>query len=224
MSNARSAVIFGIGDYARIASVYLRDDSPYRVEAFTVHERYMEDTAPELLGIPIVPFEHLEESHPPASCELLVAMGYSRTNSARAEIYEECKAHGYRFVTYVHSSVKVWEETSIGENTFIFEDNVLQPFTEIGDDVVLWSGNHIGHDVKIGDHCFVASHVVVSGNTRIGPYTFVGVNATFRDGIEVGARNIIGAGAVIMGNTDDGDVYPVRGTETSSKKSWELEF
>jgi sugar O-acyltransferase (sialic acid O-acetyltransferase NeuD family) len=222
MSDPRSAVIFGTGDFARIASVYLRDDSPYRVEAFTVHERYIDDA--ELLGIPIVPFERLEEVHPPSSCELLVAMGYSRTNSARAEMYEECKARGYSFLTYVHSSVKVWEESSIGENTFVFEDNVLQPFTEIGDDVVLWSGNHIGHDVKIGNHCFIASHVVISGNTSIGPYTFVGVNATFRDSINVGARNIIGAGAVIMRDTEEGDVFPVRNSEKASKKSWEIEF
>ncbi len=218
----RSAVIFGTGDFARIASVYLRDDSPYTVEAFTVHERYIDDS--ELLGIPIVPFERLEEAHPPDSCELLVAMGYSRTNSARAEMYEECKARGYSCLSYVHSGVKVWAESSIGENTFVFEDNVLQPFTEIGNDVVLWSGNHIGHDVTIGDHCFIASHVVISGNTKIGPYTFVGVNATFRDGIEVAPRNIIGAGAVIMRDTEEGDVYPVGHAKASSKKSWELDF
>jgi sugar O-acyltransferase (sialic acid O-acetyltransferase NeuD family) len=216
------AVIFGTGDFARIASVYLRDDSPYDVKAFTVHERYIEES--ELLGIPVVPFESLEQTHPPDSCELLVAVGYSRTNARRAEVYEECKSRGYRFLTYVHSSVRAWPESSIGENTFIFEDNVLQPFATIGNDVVLWSGNHIGHDVSIGDHCFLASHVVVSGNTSIGPYTFVGVNATFRDGIEVGPRNIIGAGAVIMADTDDGDVYAVRGSEPASKKSWELEF
>jgi sugar O-acyltransferase (sialic acid O-acetyltransferase NeuD family) len=216
------AVIFGIGDFARIASVYLREDSPYDVAAFTVHERYIEET--ELLGIPIVPFETLEQSHPPSSCELLVAVGYSGTNQRRAEIYEECKSRGYSFLTYVYSGVKVWEESKIGENTFVFEENVLQPFTTIGDDVVLWSGNHIGHDSVIGDHCFIASHVVVSGNTTIGPYTFVGVNATFRDGINVGARNIIGAGAVIMKDTEEGDVFPVRTSEKAPKKSWELDF
>jgi sugar O-acyltransferase (sialic acid O-acetyltransferase NeuD family) len=221
-ADARPAVIFGTGDFARIASVYLRDDSPYEVKAFTVHEQYIEDV--ELLGIPVVPFEGLGESHPPNECELLVAVGYSRTNQARAEVYEECKARGYRFLTYVHSGVKVWEESSVGENTFVFEDNVLQPFATIGDDVVLWSGNHVGHDVTIGDHCFIASHVVISGNARIGPYTFVGVNATFRDGVRVGPRNIIGAGAVIMRDTEEGDVYPVRGTEASSKKSWDVDF
>jgi acetyltransferase-like isoleucine patch superfamily enzyme len=65
---------------------------------------------------------------------------------------------------------------------------------------------------------------VISGNTTIGPYTFVGVNATFRDGINIGARNIVGAGAVMMRDTSDGDVYPVRHSEAHSEKSWEIDF
>ena len=55
-------------------------------------------------------------------------------------------------------------EVEIGENCFIFEANVIQPFVRIGDNVVMWSGNHIGHDSTIGSHCFIASHAVISGN------------------------------------------------------------
>jgi tetrahydrodipicolinate N-succinyltransferase len=52
----------------------------------------------------------------------------------------------------------------------------------------------------------------------------VGVNATFRDGINVGAKNIIGAGAVILHDTEEGEVHAVRHTEAHPKKSWELDF
>jgi len=217
---ARRAVIFGVGDFARIASVYLREDSPYEVVAFTVHQRYIE--APELNGIPVVPFESLEETHPPGEVEMLVAIGFSRVNRARAEVFEECKGRGYRLLSYVHSSVARWEETRIGENCFVFEENVVQPFVEIGDDVVLWSGNHIGHDTRIGDHCFVASHVVISGNVTIGDHCFVGVNATFRDGITVGSSCVIGAGAIVMRDVEDGDVLVPRATKPLGKKSWDL--
>jgi sugar O-acyltransferase (sialic acid O-acetyltransferase NeuD family) len=220
MAEERTAVIFGIGDFARIASVYLREDSPYDVVAFTVHESYIAE--PELLGIPVVPFESLEQSHPPGDVELLVAVGFSRVNQARAEVFTECKQRGYRMLSYVHSGVARWEETTIGENCFIFEENVIQPFVRIGDDVVLWSGNHIGHDTQIGDHCFIASHAVISGNVTIGEYSFVGVNATFRDGISVGPRNVIGAGALVMGDTEDGAVVIPPASEAISRKSWDL--
>lgn len=218
---SKPVVIFGVGDFARVAAHYLTVDSPHEIVAFTVHERYVPSPA-ELRGLPIEPFESLVEHYPPECYAMFVAIGFSRVNRARAEIYEQCKALGYELISYVNSRVAQWGETSIGENTFVFEDNVIQPFVSIGDDVVLWSGNHIGHDCTIGDHVFIASHVVVSGNCTIGPYCFIGVNATFRDGITVAPHCVIGAGAVIMRDTAEGDVYAVRTTELFPKRSWEL--
>ena len=37
----RPVVIFGLGDFARIASVYLEEDSPHKVVAFTAHEEHI---------------------------------------------------------------------------------------------------------------------------------------------------------------------------------------
>jgi sugar O-acyltransferase (sialic acid O-acetyltransferase NeuD family) len=207
----KPVVIFGTADFARVAAIYLRDDSDRDVAAFTVHERFIAE--PALLGLPVVPFEHLHETHPPAGYDMLVAIGFKRVNHARAEIYDACKARGYTLISYVSSKATRMGEVAIGDNCFIFEHNVLQPSVTIGNDVVLWSGNHIGHDSRIGDHCFIASHVVVSGNVTIGPYCFVGVNATFRDAITVGAECIIGAGAIMVANAEPKGVYAPRGTE-----------
>ena len=215
-------VIFGVGDFARTARVYLDADSSNRVVAFTVHERYLESSS--LDGVPVVPFERLDESHPPDRFAMLVAIGFSRLNEARTEIYEKCKARGYELISYVNSKAIHWGELDLGDNCFVFEANVIQPNVRIGNNVILWSGNHIGHDATIEDHCFIASHVVVSGNVTIGRSSFVGVNATFRDGITVAPRCVIGAGALIMKDTREGEVYSVRGTEPLDKKSWDLKL
>lgn len=216
----RPVVIFGTGDFARVAAVYLRDDSDCDVAAFTVDAERI--TARQLLGLEVVPFESLTATHPPEQFSMLVAIGFKRVNRARARVYERAKACGYTMIRYVNSTVKVWKEVQIGDNCFIFENNVVQPFVQIGNDVVVWSGNHIGHDSKIGDHCFIASHAVISGNVTIGPYCFVGVNATFRDGVTVGANCVIGAGATILQDTKDDEVYAVARTEPHAKKSYEL--
>jgi sugar O-acyltransferase (sialic acid O-acetyltransferase NeuD family) len=213
-------VIFGIGDYGRIAERYLTADSEHEVVAFTVHREYVDRD--ELSGLPVIAFEDLGTTYPPSEVKLLVAAGFSKVNQVRAAIYEECKALGYGFVSYVSSQAMVWPDVPIGENTFIFEANVVQPGVTIGSNVVLWSGNHIGHDSKIGDHCFIASHVVVSGNCTINDHCFIGVNATFRDGITVAPRCVIGASALIMKDTLEGGVYSVRGTKPHDLKSWEL--
>jgi sugar O-acyltransferase (sialic acid O-acetyltransferase NeuD family) len=213
-------VLFGTGDFAQVACEYLRRDSPHEVVAFTVHERYVVEK--ELLGLPVVPFERLEERHPPSECAMFVAVGFSRVNKTRREMYDECRSKGYELISYVNSKAFRMGELELGDNCFVFEANVIQPFVRIGSDVIIWSGNHIGHHARIGDHCFIASHVVISGNVTIGEESFVGVNATFRDGVTVAPRCVIGAGALIMKDTEEGGVYSVPGAEPRPMKSWDL--
>lgn len=216
----RKVVIFGTGGFGRIASVYLSKDSAYDVAAFTVHERYIRER--QLLGIDVVPFERIEQTHPPDRFAMLVAIGFKNLNKLRAEIYALCKSKGYELISYINSKATHWGEIELGDNCFIFENNVIQPFVKIGNDVIIWSGNHIGHDSSIGDHCFIASHAVISGNVKIGPYCFIGVNATLRDGITVAAECVIGAGAIILKDTKERGIYASRNTKLAPLTSSQL--
>jgi sugar O-acyltransferase (sialic acid O-acetyltransferase NeuD family) len=220
MTPVSKLVLFGSGDFARIALRYFQRDSELEPVAFTVHREYISE--PEVLGLPVIPFEEISDHHPPGEAQMFVAIGFSRVNQARAAMYEECKAKGYTLASYVSSQCWHLEDLEIGDNTFIFESNVIQPFVTIGSNTILWSGNHIGHDATIGNHVFIASHAVVSGNVTIGDYCFVGVNATFRDAITVAPKCVIGAGAIVMRDTEEGDVLSVPGTKPYSKKSWEI--
>lgn len=216
----KDLVIFGLGDFARVAHAYLRTDPRFRVVAFTVDERFID--RPEEDGVPVVPFERLAASHPPDRCALFVAIGFSKVNRSRAGVYARSKDLGYELISYVSPHAIVAPGVVLGDNCFVFEANVLQPNVRVGNDVILWSGNHIGHDTTIGDHCFVASHAVLSGNVRIGPYCFVGVNATIRDGVTVAEDCVIGAGALIMKDTLAGGVYAVKGTPPATMRSADL--
>jgi sugar O-acyltransferase (sialic acid O-acetyltransferase NeuD family) len=216
----KRAVVFGTADFAQVAHAYLRDDSDYAVEAYTVNQRFIE--AQTLLGLPVVPFETLPQTHPPSEFAIFLGIGYSKVNQNRRETYETCKALGYELPTYVHSTVGRWSETTIGEGCFIFEGNVVQPFVTIGKNCVLWSGNHIGHHTVIGDNVFIASHVVISGRCNIGDNCFIGVNATFRDGVTVGRDGVIGAGAIILRDTVEAGVYRGTNTEPLERRSDEL--
>jgi sugar O-acyltransferase (sialic acid O-acetyltransferase NeuD family) len=222
VSARRQVVIFGTGDFARTAEVYLRLDSEFDVVAYTVDAEHIRE---ETLGaLPVTPFETLDERYPPSDYAMFVAVGFSGVNRARAAVYARCKERGYELITYVSSKAVCFGELAIGDNCFVFEANVIQPNVQVGDDVILWSGNHVGHDSRIGDHCFIASHAVISGNVAIGDYCFVGVNATVRDGVTVAPECVIGAGALIMRDTERGEVYSVRGTPPAEKRSWDLEL
>jgi sugar O-acyltransferase (sialic acid O-acetyltransferase NeuD family) len=155
----------------------------------------------------VVPFEEIELNFDPNHHKVFVAVTYAQLNRVRARLYLQAKLKGFELASYVSSHAFVWRNAVIGENVFIFENNVIQHFVSIGNNVVLWSGNHIGHGAVIEDHCYLASHVVVSGFCRIQESSFVGVNVTIADRVTIARDCFIGAGCVITKDTDPGKIY-----------------
>ena len=198
-------VLIGAGELAQIACEYFEHDSDYDVVAFSVERQYLAE--PSLADRPVVPYEELEVRYPPSDVELFVAIPASQLNRLRTRFYLDAKQRGYRFATYVSSRAFVWRNAEIGENSFIFENNVIQPFVRIGNNCILWSGNHVGHRTVVHDHVFVASHAVFSGYCEIGESSFIGVNSTFNDRVKVAADNVIGSGALVNRDTEPGRVY-----------------
>jgi sugar O-acyltransferase (sialic acid O-acetyltransferase NeuD family) len=215
-------VLFGAGDIARLAHFYFTKDARREVAAFTVDREFRQ--ADSFLGLPLVDFEDVASSFPPAEYEAFVALSYRGMNRFRAAKYAETKAKGYALASYVSSRCSYLSEAPPGDNAFILEDNTVQPFVKIGADVTLWSGNHIGHDSTIDDHCFISSHVVVSGHVRVGSYCFLGVNATLRNGIVIAPETLVGAGAVLMKDTQAKEVYLPRRSELFPKKSDQVDL
>jgi sugar O-acyltransferase (sialic acid O-acetyltransferase NeuD family) len=206
MDRGDRVVIVGDGETAELAYEYLTHDSRHQVVAFAVERAYLRKT--RLFDLPVVPFEDLEASHPPAGFRLFVAISYTQLNRVRARLYADAKARGYGFVSYVSSRAFVWHNVTLGDNCFILENNVLQYAVKVGNNVVLWSGNHVGHQTVIRDHCFVSSHVVISGYCDVGESCFLGVNSSIGNNVTVARDCVIGMGAIINRNTEAGTMYP----------------
>jgi sugar O-acyltransferase (sialic acid O-acetyltransferase NeuD family) len=202
---ARPLVLIGAGEFAQIACEYFEHDSDYDVVAFSVEREYL--AQPALAGRPVVPYEALEQYYPAAYVDVYVAIPSSQLNRLRARFYLDVKRRGYRLASYVSTRAFVWRNAEIGENCFIFEGNVVQPFVSIGNNCILWSGNHVGHRSVVRDHVFVASHAVISGYCEIGESSFVGVNSTFNDHVKVAPDNVIGSGALVTQDTEPGRIY-----------------
>ncbi|MFY9141760.1 acetyltransferase [Sulfuricurvum sp.] len=209
-------VIFGIGQIAEIAHFYLTHDSEHEIVAFTVDKEFLH--IDHFHNLPVVAYEDLLLKYPPNEYNLFIPISYKKVNKLRAEKFIDAKSKGYTCISYI-SSKATYYGTPVGENCFIFENNVIQPFTKIGNNCIIWSGNHIGHHSTVEDHCFLASQVVVSGNVIIGEYSFLGVNSTIANNVKVGKSNIIGSNAVIFKNTEDFSVYAPSETEKSKVPS-----
>ncbi len=213
-------VIFGMGDLAQIGHLFLSEDPSYEVVAFTVDREYIKSNT--FCGLPVIPFENIEEYYSTRDFKLFILIGYSKINKVREQKFLEAKRKGYNCITYIHPKATIASNVKIGENCFIFEDNTIQPFVTIEDNCIIWSRSHIGHHSIIRKNCFIAPCVAIAGHCEIGENTFIGINATFRDHIKIGKSNVIGAGTIIMQNTEDNQVFIANQTKPANKKSNEL--
>ena len=198
-------VLFGAGQIADVARTYIDTHGPHRIVAFAVDDAYR--TGDTFAGRPQVSWEDLEHDYPPDRVQLLGPLSFRRLNQFRRSRFEEGKARGYSFASFVHPASHVYTD-AIGENCFILENNSLQPFVEVGDNVILWSNNHIGHHTRIGDHCFLSSHIGISSNVTLGEECFLAGKSSIDYGRTIGARSYLGPAAVVLADLPPDSVVP----------------
>ncbi|WP_341909400.1 acetyltransferase [Ferrovibrio terrae] len=213
MDKTKDLVIVGDGEFGEIAYEYFTHDSDFRVVGFAAERAFL--IKDRMYDLPVVALEDIETQFPPDRCLAHVAVTYTKLNRVRARLCGIARAKGYVLANYVSSRAFVWRNVTLGDNVFIFENNVIQHHVRIGSGVVLWSGNHIGHRSAINDYCFVSSHVMIPGYCEIGSHSFMGVNATLADHVKIGRDNWIGAASVILKNTEDNQLFGVEATPPS---------
>ena len=217
---SKKLIILGDSAFAEVAYECFTHDSEYEVVGFAVEAAYIKKD--ELFGLPIIPFEQIEDHFNPGAVEFYAALVYSELNRLRTRLYQMAKTKGYRPASYISSRAFVWHNVELGEHCFIFEDNTVQPFVKVGNNVVIWSGNHIGHHSIVQDNCFIASHAVVSGFCDIGRNTFIGVNATLANNVSIGEDNWIGIGVTIVRSTESNQLF--KGVQPEHAKISALRF
>ena len=220
MEKNKKLIIYGVGETAEIAYEYFTHDSEYEVVAFTADKNYIEKD--KLFGIPVQEFETIENIYSTVEYEMFVAATYNQLNRVREKMYYKAKDKGFNLASYISSHAFVWHNVKLGDNVFIFENNVIQHQCEIGNNVILWSGNHIGHRSVIKDHAYLSSHCVISGFCEIGSYSFLGVNCTFNDNIKIAADTLVGSGALVVKSQDAvGALLMGNPAKLSNKTSYE---
>ena len=201
----KKLVIVGDSAFAQIAFKYFQRDGNYEIVGFAVEKEFIKKQ--QLFGIPISPLENIEELFSPLEINIFVAITYQKLNRLRTRLYESLKIKGYNFANYISPYSYVDNETEIGENVFIFENNTIQPYVKIKNNCILWSGNHIGHHSLIKDNVFISSQVVISGFCEIGENSFIGVNSTISNGVKIWKDNFLREGTIISKDTDADSIF-----------------
>lgn len=212
-------VIFGAGQIAEVAKVYLDAHSSDRIVGFTVDAAHLR--ADILHGLPVVAWENLPDRFPPGAVRLMGPLSYRRLNEFRRDRHCEGKARGYEFASFIHPRSDVYT-SEIGENCFILENNVIQPYARIGAGVMMWSGNHVGHHAVVGDYCFLASQVGLGGGAKLGERCFLAGKVGVESGVEIGDACFLGTAAIVKRNLAAESVVPGREDDVAPYKSSRL--
>ncbi len=207
----RKTVIFGTGKIADVIHQQMLDSEEREVVAFTVDSSYKEND--EFRGLPVVPFEELEQHYPPNDHVLFVAIGYQDLSRPRAKKIGEAKEKGYELPSFIHPQAGLPKSTEYGENCFIMDRALIHPRVRLGSDVFVWSGAMIGHHSGIGSHCWFTSCSNISGDVKVGDHCFFAVNATVVNSVTLGDACFVGANTLVSKDLADKSVVISEGSK-----------
>lgn len=214
---SENIIIWGNSDFAKLIYNYIKTDNRYNVVAFCVDDKYAQTQ--NFCDLPLIKYSQLN-SFSPTKYKFFIAVGYTKVNTVRKEIYNRLKELNYEFISYIHPSNIIADNSQIGENCMLLENNVVEPHAIIEDNVFIWGNSFISHNIKIKQHSFIAAGTIIGGYTEIGEESFIGLNATIKDKLIIGKKCLIGAGAIILKNLDD---YSVNIPETTKSAKFTTE-
>ena len=197
-------LIFGTGDFADIVGYIIEHEMNAQVSGYMVNERFMDKDIKN--GLPVVPFENVEEFFNPTSYNCTIAYEGHDMFVSRRSITEELVKKGYSFDTVISDSAVI-TNASMGYGNIIMQNVFIGPFTSIGNGNIFWGTAQLQHHNVIGDYNCFAPGTVTCGYTEILEHSFFGANSTIKNGIRISPRTFIGANVYIDRDTDADSVW-----------------
>jgi sugar O-acyltransferase (sialic acid O-acetyltransferase NeuD family) len=198
-------VIFGTEKLATLTWYALSNDSPHEVAGFTVDAAYRAEDHKH--GLPVVAFEHLEQSFPPAETALIAPIGLNVMSGLLAARLQAARKRGYTAISYVSSRAITSPDLVIGQSCLIFAGTTVEPFVDLGDGTIVRGGCFLSHDVSIAGSCFLGPRVTLAGGVMIEERCFIGVGAVVLPKVRIARGCFIAAGAHVSRDTEEGGVY-----------------
>lgn len=200
----KQIVIYGTSSFAKRIYQYIQNEKSHQVLAFCVHRDFIIET--EINELPVYAFEDLSSKLNMNLVEILIAVGYSRMNKIREEVFCECKLLGYNVASFMSKYALIQTE-DIGEGNIILHNAYIGVNCQIGNCNVISFGNSLGHDNIIGNFNFISTSVIFGGGSVIKNNCFVGLNSTLKSGILIDDYSLVGSATNVLHSTDKYGVY-----------------
>ncbi|SFD07439.1 acetyltransferase [Algibacter pectinivorans] len=196
----KNAVIIGAGTQGQVYASYLKEDG-INIVGFI-------DDDKELIGKKVINIPVLGQYKDLFSSEFKnkIQQVYCPigNNIIRSKYLSTLKKEGYEIPSFIHKTVSIGPDVSLGEAVYMLAGNIVMPHTTIGNYIMINMDSTIAHHVNMEDGVFMSSGVNVGALINVRQNAYIGMGVTVMTGVkEIGANCLIGAGTVIIKNVPE---------------------
>lgn len=128
-------------------------------------------------------------------------------NKLRVKFLELAKSLGYSTPNYIHPSVKISPNVTIGNGVYILLGTNIMPYTKINDYTMISMGVNIAHHVTLEMGTFLSTGCNFGASITAQQYAYCGISSTIMTGIKtLGKDCLVGAGAVVIKDVPNGSI------------------
>lgn len=189
------SIIIGAGTYGEVYLAYLQEAGVNVVGFLDDDPKYANQN---VRGIPVLgPISKLDSLTQTDGIEAVYCpLG---NNKLRVQFLTKARNLGYKTPNYIHPSVIISPNVSIGEGVYILLGTTIMPHTTIKDFVMISMGVHLAHHCVLDEGVFLSTGCNFGASIHAHKYAYCGISSTIMTGIhELGEDCLIGAGAVVI--------------------------
>lgn len=189
------SVIIGAGTYGEVYLAYLQEAGVDVVGFLDDDSKFADQN---VRGIPVLggvsALETLKETHGVEA--VYCPLG---NNKLRVKFLTYARDLGYKIPNFIHPSVIISPNVTIGEGVYILLGSHIMPHTVIKDFVMISMNVNVAHHNVLEDGVFLSTGCNFGASIHAHKYAYCGIASTIMTGLhELGEDCLIGAGAVVI--------------------------
>lgn len=189
------SIIIGAGTYGEVYLAYLQESGVDIVGFLDDDPKYVNRCVRE---VPVLgPVSQLDTLMETDGIEAVYCpLG---NNKLRVRFLTKAKELGYKTPNYIHHSVIISPDVSIGEGVYILLGTTIMPHTIIKNNVMISMGVHLAHHCELDEGVFLSTGCNFGASIHAHKYAYCGISSTIMTGIhELGEDCLVGAGSVVI--------------------------
>nr|WP_246849021.1 NeuD/PglB/VioB family sugar acetyltransferase [Aquimarina sp. U1-2] len=196
----KNAVIIGAGTQGQVYASYLKEAG---VSIIGFIDDNVNLQGQDVIGIPVLGkyedlfLQEFKDKIQDVYCPIGV-------NSIRVKYLSTLKKEGYGIPGFLHHTVSIAPDVTIGEAVYMLAGNIVMPHTQIGNYIMINMDSTIAHHVTLEDGVFMSSGVNIGALIHVKKRAYIGMGVTAMTGIrEIGEDSLLGAGTVVIEDVPD---------------------